>query len=134
MGRNIVMSDKSIEQMGLFEIPPRPASSAPAALPPQPANPAPTRASRAPVARNRPATSRAKAATPAKSGKKVPAKATPPTRSGLVPEGDVRLTANIREEIHLRLKLVSVHRRTTIGELIEELVENYLESPYVIKK
>ena len=55
-------------------------------------------------------------------------------RSGLVPVGDIRLTANVKEEIHLKLKLVSVHRRTTIGELIEELVEKYLESPYVIKK
>lgn len=55
-------------------------------------------------------------------------------RSGLVPAGDIRLTANVKEEIHLKLKLVSVHRRTTIGELIEELVEKYLESPYVIKK
>jgi len=54
--------------------------------------------------------------------------------SGLVPAGDVRLTANIKEEIHLQMKIVAAQRRTTIGELIEELVENYLESPYGIKK
>jgi hypothetical protein len=45
---------------------------------------------------------------------------------GPVPEGDVRLTANIREELHLKLKIVAATRRTTIGELIEELVEQYL--------
>jgi hypothetical protein len=45
---------------------------------------------------------------------------------GPVPEGDVRLTANIREELHLKLKIAAATRRTTIGELIEELVEQYL--------
>jgi hypothetical protein len=43
-----------------------------------------------------------------------------------VPEGDVRLTANIREDLHLKLKIVAATRRTTIGELIEELVERHL--------
>lgn len=43
--------------------------------------------------------------------------------SGQVPPGDVRLTANIREDLHLRLKITAAKRRTTIGELIEELVE-----------
>jgi len=46
--------------------------------------------------------------------------------SGLVPDGDVRLTANIRQDLHLRLKIASAHRRTTIGEIIEELIENYI--------
>lgn len=46
--------------------------------------------------------------------------------SGLVPAGDVRLTANIREDLHLLLKITAAKRRTTIGELIEELVENHL--------
>jgi hypothetical protein len=46
---------------------------------------------------------------------------------GPVPEGDVRLTANIREDLHLKLKIVAATRRTTIGELIEELVEHYLK-------
>lgn len=45
---------------------------------------------------------------------------------GPVPEGDVRLTANIRQDLHLKLKIAAAHRRTTIGELIEELVETYL--------
>ena len=47
-------------------------------------------------------------------------------KSGMVPEGDVRLTANIRGDLHLRLKVEAAQRRTTIGELIEALVEKYL--------
>ncbi|MCM0083756.1 hypothetical protein L4X63_19385 [Geomonas sp. Red32] len=39
----------------------------------------------------------------------------------------MRLTANIREDLHLKLKIASAHRRTTIGEIIEELVEKYLK-------
>lgn len=46
--------------------------------------------------------------------------------SGQVPEGDVRLTANIRDDLHLKLKIAAARRRTTIGELIEELVEKHL--------
>jgi len=38
----------------------------------------------------------------------------------------MRLTANIREDLHLKLKLAAAHRRTTIGDLIEELVEKHL--------
>lgn len=60
-----------------------------------------------------------------KTGKgKLPAKSKP--ASGLVPAGDVRLTANIREDLHLKLKIAAAHRRTTIGELIEDLVERYM--------
>ena len=47
-------------------------------------------------------------------------------RSGLVPEGDVRLTANIRADLHMKLKMRAVQERTTIGELIEELIEKHL--------
>jgi hypothetical protein len=46
--------------------------------------------------------------------------------SGQVPEGDVRLTANIRDDLHLKLKIAAARRRTTIGELLEELVEKHL--------
>ncbi len=46
--------------------------------------------------------------------------------SSAVPEGDVRLTANIREDLHLKLKIAAARQRTTIGELIEQWVENYL--------
>lgn len=66
-----------------------------------------------------------------KAGQKSPgkgkgsAKARP--TSGQVPEGDVRLTANIREDLHLKLKIAAAHRRTTIGELIEMLVAKHLK-------
>ena len=58
--------------------------------------------------------------------KPLPATKTAKAAPGPVPEGDVRLTANIREELHLKLKIVAATRRTTIGELIEQLVELYL--------
>lgn len=51
----------------------------------------------------------------------------PKSLSGLVPEGDVRLTANIREDLHLRLKIAAAKQRTTIGELIEVLVDKYIK-------
>lgn len=47
--------------------------------------------------------------------------------SGQVPEGDVRLTANIREDLHLKLKIAAAQKRTTIGELIEMLVAKHLK-------
>ena len=46
--------------------------------------------------------------------------------SGQVPADDVRLTANIKEELHLKLKIAAANRRTTVGELIEELVAKHL--------
>jgi hypothetical protein len=48
------------------------------------------------------------------------------TTPGPVPDGDVRLTANIREDLHLKLKIIAATRRTTIGELLEDLVINHL--------
>ena len=45
--------------------------------------------------------------------------------SGLVPAGDVRLTANIRGDLHLQLKIRAARERTTIGELIEGWVEGW---------
>jgi len=48
------------------------------------------------------------------------------SRSGMVPEGDVRLTANIRGDLHMKLKMKAVMERTTIGELIEDLIEKHL--------
>jgi len=46
-------------------------------------------------------------------------------KSGLIPEGDARLTANIRGDLHMRLKMRAVQERTTIGELIEQWVESW---------
>jgi hypothetical protein len=46
-------------------------------------------------------------------------------RAGLVPAGDVRLTANIRSDLHLKLKIRAATERTTVGELIEQWVESW---------
>jgi hypothetical protein len=46
--------------------------------------------------------------------------------SGLVPDGDVRLTANINAELHLKLKIKAAEQRTTIGQLIEQLLVKHL--------
>lgn len=48
------------------------------------------------------------------------------TVSGLVPNGDVRLTANIRGDLHLKLKIAAANKRTTIGELIEDLIQQHI--------
>ena len=45
--------------------------------------------------------------------------------SGLVPAGDVRLTVNIRDDVHQRLKIRAVQERTTVGELIEAWVDGW---------
>jgi hypothetical protein len=47
--------------------------------------------------------------------------------SGLVPSGDVRLTANIREDLHLKLKIHAAEQRTTIGEVLEQLLTKHLD-------
>lgn len=46
-------------------------------------------------------------------------------KSGLVPEGDVRLTANIRGDLHIKLKVRAAQERTTVGELIEKWIESW---------
>jgi len=61
-----------------------------------------------------------------KSGRRAVKEVVKGSMSGQVPAGDVRLTANIRDDLHLKLKIAAARRRTTIGELIEELVEQYL--------
>lgn len=52
-------------------------------------------------------------------------KAAPAATSGLVPEGDVRLTANIRGDLHLKLKIRAAQERTTVGELVERWIEGW---------
>lgn len=53
--------------------------------------------------------------------------------SGKVPEGDVRLTCNIKADIHLKLKIAAATRQAelgkafTVGELIEELAQRYIK-------
>ena len=50
----------------------------------------------------------------------------PSDASGKVPLGDVRLTANITEQHHMKLKVAAATHRTTIGQLIELLVDKAL--------
>lgn len=47
--------------------------------------------------------------------------------SGNVPAGDVRLSANINQDLHLRLKIAAARQRTTIGELLEQLIDENLD-------
>lgn len=42
------------------------------------------------------------------------------------PKGDKRLTINIREDLHKRLKIAAIEKEITAGEIIEELVRKYL--------
>jgi hypothetical protein len=44
-------------------------------------------------------------------------------QSRFAPVGDFRLTVNIRQDLHLKLKIEAAQRRTTIGEIIEEMVD-----------
>lgn len=109
---------KSIEQMALFDL----GAEKPAESPPAPA-PVAQKTARKPTAKRlAPPPPPKKTPAPRKPGRAKGAK----KGSGLVPEGDVRLTANIREDLHLRLKLAAARRRTTIGELIEDLVERHI--------
>lgn len=134
-------SPDTVPQMALFEME--------AEAPPPPAEPGgePSPQSQPPAANPvKVAASRSKPAASAVEGKKPVAKTTaaakapsspPPSvvkatskarsrNSSPVPEGDVRLTANIREDLHLKLKIAAARQRTTIGELIEQWVENQL--------
>jgi hypothetical protein len=99
-------------------VPAPPAKPAhPVATPPaKSARPAPVKPAPLPPAQSTGARS-APPAAPAPAVRKV---------SGLVPDGDVRLTANIRQDLHLKLKIASAHRRTTIGEILEEMIEKCL--------
>ena len=125
-----MVKDDTKDQIPLFELP---ASEKPA--PPQPVKttkimgteqekPSPEKmpAAKKPSTKSAARTGKEKEAVrhAAKKGR------TPKAVPGPVPEGDVRLTANIREDLHLKLKIVAATKRTTIGELIEELVEHHL--------
>jgi len=124
------MSEEEINenQMGLFEMlgAPQVAPAAPQSQP-QP-KPQPEPKAKPQATTSRPAAPPAAAKSAARRGKATPAPAAPAPRkiSGLVPTGDVRLTANIRQDLHLKLKIASAYRRTTIGEIIEELIEQHI--------
>lgn len=47
------------------------------------------------------------------------------SKSGMVPAGDVRLTVNVRDDIHQRLKIRAVQEKTTVGDMIEAWVESW---------
>lgn len=47
------------------------------------------------------------------------------TQSGQIPAGDVRLTANLRADLHLKLKIRAAQERTTMGELIEAWIASW---------
>lgn len=47
------------------------------------------------------------------------------SKSGLVPTGDVRLTANVRADLHMKLRMRAVQERTTVGELVEAWIESW---------
>jgi predicted HicB family RNase H-like nuclease len=48
------------------------------------------------------------------------------TKSGQVPQGDVRLTLNVREELHQKIKIASAMTRVTMGQLVEQLIADKL--------
>jgi hypothetical protein len=122
--------DDTIDQIPLFDVPP--AKKEEPAKPVTPvAKPAPRRSqgegepARRPAAKKEPTPRTKETQVRGKPARGV-VKVVKGVLSGQVPEGDVRLTANIREDLHLKLKIAAARRRTTIGELIEELVEEYL--------
>ena len=43
------------------------------------------------------------------------------------PEGDKRLTINIKEDLHRKLKIAAINNDMTAGELIEALIEKHLK-------
>ena len=47
-------------------------------------------------------------------------------KSGLVPDGDTRLVCNVRSDWHIKLKHVAVDERTTIGQIVERLIDKHL--------
>lgn len=120
------MNNEPLEgQMALFETPAESEKKRPA-----PKKAAREKASETPVKKEAKAAAREKTETrkpgqKSRGKNKGPAKARP--TSGQVPEGDVRLTANIREDLHLKLKIAAAQKRTTIGELIEMLVAKHLK-------
>ena len=48
-------------------------------------------------------------------------------KSGQVPEGYARLTANVPIELHTKLKIAAALKRTTVGELISNYIKHELE-------
>ena len=56
-------------------------------------------------------------------------------KSGQVPYGDMRIIANVRKDLHLKLKLAAAYRSTTMGNVLEELIIKHLpDHPTTDKK
>lgn len=47
-------------------------------------------------------------------------------KSTAAPEGDTRLTVNLRNDLHLKLRMKALEQKTTAGDLLEQLIEKYL--------
>jgi len=54
------------------------------------------------------------------------AKGKKPSKSGLVPDGDTRLVCNVRTNLHRKLKHAAVDEGTTIGQIVERLIDKHL--------
>ena len=51
------------------------------------------------------------------------AKTNESNKSFFSPKGDKRLTINIREDLHKKIKFAALDQDTTVGEIIEKLIE-----------
>ncbi len=56
-----------------------------------------------------------------------PPKRREPSPTSNVPEGDVRLSVNISAEHRDRLKDVAYNERTTMGEIVEWMIDHHLD-------
>jgi len=54
------------------------------------------------------------------------AKGKRPSKSGLVPDGDTRLVCNVRADLHKKLKHAAVDEETTIGQIVESMIDKNL--------
>jgi len=54
------------------------------------------------------------------------AKGKKPSKSGLVPDGDTRLVCNVRSDLHKKLKHAAVDEETTIGQIVESMIDKHL--------
>lgn len=46
-------------------------------------------------------------------------------RGGHAPAGDVRLTINIKQELHRKLKIKAIEENTTVGRMVEAWVQSW---------
>ena len=46
----------------------------------------------------------------------------PVSVSGQIPEGETRLSANIRSDLHMKLKMTATIRKTSMSAILENLI------------